>query len=109
MAEYRFFELRAEGRRLSGTAMPYNVVSPGHREKFLPGAFAGRLADVALDVQHTRSRVIARTGGGGLELQDTPTALMMEATLPETREADDTFRSLFGNGCCAACPWNLTA
>ena len=90
MAEYRFFELRAEGRRLSGTAMPYNVVSPGHREKFLPGAFAGRLADVALDVQHTRSRVIARTGGGGLELQDTPTALMMEATLPETREASDT-------------------
>ena len=90
MSEFRFSELRAEGRRLSGVAMPYNTVSPGHREKFLPGAFAGRLADVALDVQHNRSRIIARTGGGGLELRDTPAALLMEATLPETREATDT-------------------
>lgn len=88
--EVRFSELRADGRRLSGVAMPYNTVSPGHREKFLPGAFAGRLADVALDVQHDRRRIIARTGGGGLELRDTPAALLMQATLPETREANDT-------------------
>ena len=69
--------------------MPYNVVSPGHREKFLPGAFAGRLGDVALDVQHDRRRIVARTGGGGLELRDTPAALYMTADLPETREASD--------------------
>lgn len=89
-SEFRFSELRAEGRRLVGTAMPYNVVSPGHRELFRPGAFTGRLADVALDVQHDRRRIVARTGGGGLELRDTPPALLMEATLPDTREANDT-------------------
>lgn len=89
MSEYRFSELRAEGRTLRGTAMPYNVISPGHRELFRPGAFAGRLADVSLDVQHDRRRLIARTGGGGLELHDSPEALRMVAHLPETREAND--------------------
>ena len=90
LTEVRFSELRAEGRRLSGVAMPYNTISPGHRELFRPGAFAGRLADVALDMQHDRRRIVARTGGGGLELRDSPEALRMVATLPETREANDT-------------------
>lgn len=90
LTEVRFSELRAEGRTLRGIAMPYDTVSPGHREKFQPGAFIGNLGDVALDVQHDRRRIVARTGGGGLELRDTPAALYMVAHLPETREAADT-------------------
>lgn len=96
MYEYRFSELRAEGRTLLGTAMPYNVVSPGHRELFRPGAFAGQISDVALDVQHDRKRIIARTGGGGLELHDTQAALLMRAVLPDTREAHDTLTLVRG-------------
>lgn len=86
-SEFRYAEVRAEGRTLRGTAMPYGVVSPGHRERFEPGAFQD-LSDVRLDVMHDRRRIIARTGAG-LELRDSPEALTMVAHLPETREAND--------------------
>ena len=42
-----------------------------------------------LNVQHDRSRPIARTGGGGLEVRDTARALELRADLPLTRDADD--------------------
>ena len=90
--EYRYFEIRAEGRRLSGVALVYGDTArtPFGEEVFEAGAF-GDVAnlDVLLNVQHQRSRPLARTGGGGLVLTDTPEALTVTADLPNTREADD--------------------
>ena len=60
------------------------------RERFVAGAF-GDVAgiDTILNFQHNRQRPLARTGGGGLVLTDSPEALRIEATLPQTRENDD--------------------
>ena len=99
--EFRFFELRAdpEKRELSGTAMRYgDTANLGpFRERFEPGAF-GDLgsADVLLNAQHQRGVPLARTGGGGLEVRDTPEALEIVATLPETRAADDVLALVRG-------------
>jgi len=91
--ERRFAELRqGPGRTLEGVAVRYGDTAtlPWGRERFEPGAFgdvAG--ADVILNVQHDRTRPIARTGGAGLALVDTSERLAMRAELPVTREADD--------------------
>lgn len=91
--ERRFIELRREGRALSGVAVTYGSVAEifGFRERFNAGAFGdvGGL-DVILNRQHDRRMPLARTGGGGLELRDTSTALEIAADLPQTRDADDT-------------------
>ena len=90
--EFRYCELRQDGRNLYGVAMRYGSEARiyGQRERFTPGAF-GQVAslDVRLNVQHNRERLIARTGGGGLVLTDSPEALTISADLPDTREADD--------------------
>ena len=91
--EFRFCEVRREGRVLEGTAIRYgDTARVGARgERFEAGALGvdeGRL-DVLLNVQHDRGRVLARTGGGGLVLNDTPTALEVRAELPETAESND--------------------
>ena len=86
------FELRAEpeGRTLSGIAIRYGDTAtlPFGKERFEPGAFAD-LSDVRMDVQHVRSRIVARTGSG-LVLTDSPDALRFSAELPDTREGNDT-------------------
>lgn len=91
--ERRVVELRAgpDGRGLSGVAVRYGDVAPGFSERFEAGAFGDDVgaADVVLNVQHVRSRPLARTGGGGLSLVDGPDALRMAVSLPVTREADD--------------------
>ena len=90
--EYRFCEVRREGRVLEGTAISYgDVARVGSRaERFEAGALgAVESLDVLLNVQHDRARPLARTGGGGLVLTDTPAALEVRAELPETREATD--------------------
>lgn len=91
-AEYRFLEVRAEGRMLTGAALVYGDTArlPFGLERFQAGAF-GNLdaADVLLNVQHDRRRPLARTGGGGLVLTDSPERLEIRADLPPTREADD--------------------
>ena len=51
------------------------------------GSLAG--ADVILNRQHDRNAPLARTGGGGLSLEDGPDVLGIRAELPPTREADD--------------------
>ena len=98
--EIRFFELRAEGERaLSGVALSYGDVAtlPWGRERFLPGAFGDvSKLDVLMDVAHDRGRALARTGGGGLILTDTPEALTVRAELAATREADDTLALIRG-------------
>ena len=94
--ETRYAEFRAEadGRRLLGTLVRYGDVAKlpgGLTERFMPGAF-GDVAtlDVILNGHHERSRPLARTGGAGLVLEDSADALTMTATLPATRDADDT-------------------
>lgn len=94
--EYRFAEFRADAitgeRTLSGVAMPYGSLAQlrGFRERFEPRAFGDlSSADVTLNVQHDRGRVIARTGAGGLSLLDGSAALEIRAKLPDTREAAD--------------------
>ena len=92
--EFRFCEVRREGRTLSGQGIVYgDTARAGARaERFLAGAFGADVGglDVLLNVQHDRGRVLARTGGGGLTLTDTPAALEVVATLAETRESSDT-------------------
>ena len=91
--ELRSTELRAaaEGRTLSGDVVVYREVSSGlpWREQIEPGAFAP-IGDVRLNLQHQRTVLLARTGGGGLVLEDGPEALRMRAELPETTAASDT-------------------
>ena len=92
--ELRFSaELRAaaEGRTLEGNVVVYGELSTGlpWRERIEPGAFQP-LGDVRLNLQHQRSVLLARTGGGGLVLEDGPNALRMRAELPSTTAADDT-------------------
>ena len=71
-------EVRVAGRRISGTVMVYDEVSPSHRERFVPGAF--RLADsVHLDLGHDPERVVAWHPGGGLELRDEDGAMILSA------------------------------
>ena len=97
--ERRFSELRQEGRTLSGTLLRYGDVAalPWGRERFESGAFGDvSRADVLLNSHHERSRPLARTGGGGLELLDTREALNISATLPPTRDADDTIALIRG-------------
>ena len=80
-------ELRAEGRRLTGTVMRYGDISPSHRERFEPGAL--RLAEsVHLDLHHDTERVVAFHPNGGLILDNGKDALKMRATLPPIPAAD---------------------
>ena len=99
--EYRFCEVRRAGRVLEGTAISYSdTARVGTRaERFLPGAFGADVGglDVLLNVQHDRARVLARTGGGGLFLTDTPAALSIRAELPETRESSDALELVGAN------------
>ena len=87
-------ELRAasEGRRLIGTAIRYGELSAHAwgQERFAPGAFTNLdNGSIRFDVGHDRARTLARTGGAGLVLTDTPAALEFAVDLPETREAAD--------------------
>ena len=100
MSEKRFFELRQDGRILSGVAMRYGDVAtlPFGKERFEAGAF-GDLggSDILITVQHSRGRPLARTNGGGLVLIDSPVELRVEATLPPTTESDDTLALVKSN------------
>ena len=91
--ERRFVELRqGPGRILEGVAVRYGDTAtlPWGDERFEPGAFGDlAAADVILNVQHSREKPIARTGGAGLSLVDTHERLALRAELPVTQEADD--------------------
>ena len=94
MLERRYCELReADKGLLEGRAICYGEVAtigPGLRERFVAGAFGDLTqADVTLNFQHERSRPLARTGGGGLTLVDSPECLSVLADLPGTREGED--------------------
>ena len=90
--ERRYCELRAEGRTLEGDAIVYGDVAtfPWGRERIQSGAF-GDVGDVILNRQHQRTTPIARTGGGGLTITDSPEALSIRADLPAgVAAADET-------------------
>ena len=92
--EFRFTEFReVEGRTVYGVAVDYSDTSlrpGGMKERFQPGAFGDVAAlDTILHWQHERARPLARTGGGGLLLTDSPERLEVAATLPETRDGND--------------------
>ena len=94
MLERRYAPLRSgSGRILAGTAVRYGEVArlPWGLERFEPGAFQP-LGDIRLDVMHTRARIIARTDGGGLALEDGPDALRVRAEPERTREAEDALQ-----------------
>ena len=98
MSERRQYpgEVRAEGRRIVGVAMPYGALSPTHRERFEPGAF-GSLDDGAtrwLDIRHNYLQVIAHAPGGGLTFHDSAEALEIRAELPEIPGADVALRGV---------------
>lgn len=104
MIERRYCELRvadASGREITGTAVRYGDVArlPWGRERVQPGAFGEGVAraDVLLNLQHDRGQPLARTGGGGLTLTDSPEALTVRASLPATRLGDDTLALVRGN------------
>ena len=82
MLEHRYIaEVRAEGRRLSGTVMRYGDVSSSHKERFEPGSL--RLAEsVHLDLHHDPERAVAWHPNGGLTLANGRDVLTMRAELP---------------------------
>ena len=80
-------EVRAEGRRLSGTVLRFGEVSPSHRERFEAGAFAFAEA-VPLNLAHDAERAVAWQPGGGLELRQDDDSLSMAADLPPIPAAD---------------------
>ena len=72
-------EFRVSGRTLSGVVLRYGDVSPEHRERFVPGAFAP-VPDVPLNVQHdAKMRVL---DPGAFILNDTERELSIRAELP---------------------------
>lgn len=92
---YSGVEVRAEGRRLIGPAIQYGEISPSHRERFEAGAFAALDERTRwLDVNHDRDKVIAHTDGGGLEINDSQTALDVRATLAEIPAADGALEAV---------------
>lgn len=85
----RHVEIRAEGRRLTGTAMVYGDTSPSHRERFEPGSISMAGA-VTLNLQHRPREALAWYPGGGLELTDNRDRARLElrAELPPIPAAD---------------------
>ena len=84
-------EFRVAGRTLSGTVLRYGDVSPEHRERFVPGAFAPVPA-VSLNIQHDKRMQVL--DAGEFVLNDTPRALEIRAELP----ADSAALSLVKRG-----------
>ena len=87
--EYRFaeVEIRDAGAVVEGVAMPYGAVARiagVFDERVEPGAFSG-LDDVTLNRMHDRADLIARTGGGGLALDDSTARLHLRADIPAYR------------------------
>ena len=82
-------ELRADGRTLTGTVVPYNVEARigGYVERFLPGAFADAdPAQVPLTTVHDRESLPI---GRAWSLADTPAGLEAELRVSETRLGDE--------------------
>ena len=97
-------ELGYDAGEISGVAVRYGTRSTASKgpygkvyDRFEAGCFGDvDELDVTLNRAHDRTAVFARTSGGGLELQDTPEALMVKATPADTQLWRDT-RTLLEN------------
>lgn len=82
------------GLVVEGIAVPYGQeadIGGLFRERVESGAFGDlSAADVIANRQHDRGQPLARTGGGGLILQDSRETLRAMVTLPPTTEGRDT-------------------
>ena len=91
--QQRYCELRYDGERtISGVALRYGDIAEifGEREQFRAGAFGDiSRADIILNLQHSRDRIIARTGGAGLSLEDSAAELRVSAELLTTSDGND--------------------
>ena len=89
--ERRACELRAseDGKAIDGVVIPYGqnaIIREEFTERFLPGSIT--FGDVIANVQHIRSKPLARTGGG-LTLTDSATELRAKIELPDTVDGRD--------------------
>ena len=88
----RLIEIRAvpDSREIAGTVVRYGDVAslPWGSERFVRGSVSWT-PDTMLTLQHDRSKALARVGAG-LILEDTPEALTMRATMPNTSLGNDT-------------------
>ena len=84
MSERRYaaLEVRGEEDAIRGVLLPYGGVARIGRvqERFVSGAFGAGVADadIVMNLEHDPGRPVLRTGGGGLRLQDSATALRVE-------------------------------
>lgn len=85
-AERRYAEFRADGDTIAGPLMVYGDEARfgDFSEVFEPGSL--RYNDVIANLQHDRSRPVARSGAG-LAITDGPEALRTTITLPDTSYA----------------------
>ena len=101
--ETRFRELRAQGRRLTGTVMRYGdvaTIAGVGAERFSVFAFDKYLRHgrgTRLNVMHEPDLIVASTRRGDLTFTDSPEALDMVATLP-SGSAYDSVLELVGDG-----------
>lgn len=82
-------ELRAAGRRLEGTAAPFNVPTRigGFVEMIRPGAFRATLADghdIVAMAEHDTTKVLGRTRSGSLTLIEDGRGLQFSLEVPDT-------------------------
>jgi len=96
--------LDTRGRTVHGHAAVYGATSEdlgGFRERIAPGAFAGVLADPALDVRallnHDPNEVLGRTRSGTLRLFDESRGLRFELDLPDSPLGQNV-RAAIGRG-----------
>ena len=89
-----YAELRYEGNRvITGVAMTYGDTAEmpwGGFERFETGAFGDlSKSDIILNLQHCREKMLCRTGGGGLSIEDDPKELRIRAEIPKTQLGDE--------------------
>ena len=80
--------------RIEGVAMRYGAEGrgPGGRpEVFEPGSLMPSANGVILNWAHERAQPLARSPGGGMELDDSPERLAVRATLSDTSAARDAW------------------
>ena len=90
---HRQAELRAEGRRLSGTVISWGDQSDYHGERFEPGSVRIPGA-VTLNLRHRTLETVAYHPDGGLSLMENDHGITMSAELPPTPAGDLAFQEV---------------
>lgn len=100
-SELRYAEVREDGGLLMGTVVEYGDEyrlkgsSIELIERIEPGAFGDvEKSDVVLNFMHDRAMPLARTGGAGLTLTDSPERLEMRAKVVGDPDFDRAMRKV---------------